>query len=460
MMNNLYRTHATPTNRGAAMLLLLIFFMSASLMITLGIGRTAYYDIARYKTLKESKQVYYATESGLEDVLYRMRQGQTSSATESLTLAGVSITTTKTGFDPITIAAEGVKNNLYRSSRAVLQLGEGASFNFGLQSSTGGITLENSSTVTGNVYSNGSVTGSNNTITGDVVSAGPAGLISGIVTTGSAYAHTITNSTVGLDAYYYDDTTITSTLVSGSSCGGGGNIHCIETGTDPAIQPLPIDDTQIDDWKAKAEAGGTLPLASCSGGTAAGTYTINSDMTLGPIKIPCNLIIKKQGAGVTVTFQGPVWVEGNFETQSGPTLAVDPALNGESIQIIADKESDRNGSGKITIQQSTAFSATDESSYFVLVSMNDSSEAHETNTSIPVVSAISSENNTSDMEVIFYAPHGLISLSQSAAMRGATAHAIHLSNTANVQYETGMISLLFTGGAGGRFIVNSWEEIE
>src|SRR5680860_1368210 len=93
-----------------------------------------------------------------------------------------------------------------------LSVGEGASFSYGVQSGQGGFILENTSSITGNVYSAGSIIGSGNFIYGDAVSSGEAGLIDGIHTTGSAYAHTMQDSVVEKDAFYMVKTNTTCLL--------------------------------------------------------------------------------------------------------------------------------------------------------------------------------------------------------------------------------------------------------
>ena len=94
-----------------------------------------------------------------------------------------------------TLATKADRNGFVRNVQAALTQGSGASFNYGVQSGIGGVLLENSSSIIGNVYSNGPVDGAgSNLIKGDVVSAGPSGLVKDIHATSSVYAHTIQNA--------------------------------------------------------------------------------------------------------------------------------------------------------------------------------------------------------------------------------------------------------------------------
>ena len=59
-----------------------------------------------------------------------------------------------------------------------------------------------------------------------------------------------------------------------------------------------------------------------------------------------------------------------------------------------------------------------------------------------------------------YAAHGEIRIKQSLTLKEVTAYKIRLQNSAEVIYESGLASLLFTSGPGGGFEVSSWGEIE
>ena len=425
-------------SRGAALLIVTIFFMLGSLIAILGVGRTAYYDVLRSRTLLESTQAYYVTEAGVEDVVYRLRKGKTVSASgiETLSFAGSTATTTITpGFDTVAVDTQSSLHSLYRANHVVLGIGGGASFSFGLQSSTGGISMANSSAVVGNIYSNGTVTGAgSNMVYGDVVSAGASGLVTGVHATGSAYAHSIVGATIDKDAYYQSKI---GSIILGTSFPGS---------PDQSAKPLPITDATISDWETAAEAGGVVS-SPCP-------YVINTNISLGPKKITCDVVIDKSSTNLTLT--GPVWITGNLDTKSGPNILVDSSHPGASATIIVDNPADRLTSSKMTLDQSTGFVATTTGTYVLMVSGNNSSELGG-----PEV-AISAGNKTTfgQREVIYYAPHGKLNASNSVKLRGATAYAIALSQSASVEYQTGMMSLLFTGGPSGGYIINSWKEVQ
>jgi hypothetical protein len=199
--------------------------------------------------------------------------------------------------------------------------------------------------------------------------------------------------------------------------------------------PLPISDAKIAQWEALAEAGGTI--TSCD---AQGDYNITSSMTLGPIKIACNLVVKSSSGVLNV--MGPIWVTGDITTKTGPTIKLDSSLGSQNVAIIADNPSDTTGSGKITIGQTTIFQGSGSTGSFVfLISQNNSAETGGSVVAIDMGQGASA--------LVAYAAHGLLTLSQSVSVKEATGYKIHLTQSANVVYDTGLPSTVFQSGAGG-----------
>ena len=211
--------------------------------------------------------------------------------------------------------------------KADIVFGTGVSFHYGVQSGQGGFTLENSSSITGNVFSAGPIIGSSNMIYGDVVSAGSSGLIDGIHATGTAYAHNLLENsgqtTIDKDAYYVN---------KNAGVTVNGTLH--PNSPDQPIAPLPISDDQIEEWESFAEEGGSV---TCSGGK----YTISANVSIGPKKIPCDLEIT---GSPTITVTGYIWVTGDITTKNSPTIKISSSLGSQNVAFIADNPSDRAGS--------------------------------------------------------------------------------------------------------------------
>jgi hypothetical protein len=311
-------------------------------------------------------------------------------------------------------------------------------FHYGIQSGEGGFNLQNSSSVTGNVFSGGQVIGTgSNFIRGDVISAGPSGLIYGIHATGTAFAHTVgiagTPTTIDKDAYYQIKTNST---VTGTSHPGS---------TDQPIVPLPISDAQISQWESDAAAGNTVTCTN-------GTYTISTTMIIGPTKIPCDLSIKN----ATVTIAGAVWVTGNIDIK-GSTVQMASGLGNQNVAVVADNLSNRSTSGIISSDTTTSFyaagcpSACVPGAFVFLISQNNSSEMGGSTNAISL--------GQSSSGLIAYASHGQITVGQSVSLKEVTAYKIVLQNTANVTYDMGLPSTLFEAGPGGGYEIQNWLEL-
>ncbi len=418
------------TKSGAAMLLSVVSFLFISLAVISGLVSPALTQYRDANTNLKSKQSYVLAESGVEDVTYRKIKNLTVDNNETLTLNSSTATTAvNLVLGNQVITSTGDISSHQRKVNVTLSLGTGASFNYGVQVGQGGFVLENSATVTGNIYSSGSVTGSGNTVSGDVVSSGASGLVNNIRSTGSMYAHTIQNSNVGGNAYYV---TKTNTTVSGSS---------YPNSVDQPSIPMPISDTEITDLENDALSGGTIS-SPC-------TYIINSTVTLGPTKINCNLEIS--GSAI-VTLAGNVWVAGNVVIKNSAIVKISTSLGSQSVAIIADNPSNRTTSSSIDLANTSQFQGSGSAGSFVfLISMNNSAENGGGEDAI-------SMDNSSSGSVILYAPHGLISINNSANLKEVTGYKIKAKNSANITYESGLANTLFTSGPGGGYEIIDWGE--
>ncbi len=418
---------------GQAVLFAVVFFVIGSLFLLYGIASPVLSGRALARAAENSQQSFFASEGGVEDAVYRAKNALPLSSVETLVLGGAEATTTITAvLDTKEIVALGESSDLVRVSKTVLQLGEGVNFNFGLQSDVGGVVLENNSEIVGSVYSNGSVVGSNsNLVRGEAISAGPTGLINGVHSTSSVYAHTIQNSTIDKNAYYQiiSGSTVTGTLFPGSS--------------DQPTTTLPISDEMIETWKDEAAAGGTIS-SPCP-------YKITSgSVTLGPVKINCDFEVSNTA---TITLNGPVWVSGDINFANTATFTVGSPLQNKSAPIIADNPADRLTSSRITLQNSTTYIGNGTKSFILLLSQNGSAEAGGSEVAIDV-------KNSASGALLVYAGHGEIKLQNNVNLREVTGYRIRAQNSAKVVYESGLANLLFTAGPSAGFSIESWKEIE
>lgn len=272
------------------------------------------------------------------------------------------------------------------------------------------------------------VTGSGgNMIYGDAVSAGPTGSITKIHATSSLYARTITNSLADRDAYYKN---ISNTTVLGLS---------YPNSTDQPTSTMPISDEQITLWETEASAGGT---ATCDGDT----YDINTNVTMGPKKIPCDLKVSNGG---TLTLTGVVWVTGNIELSNTSYITVHSSLSGKTVPLIADKTPNRSASSKITLNNNSVVDGSGNNSYVLFISQNNSAEQGGNVEAIGV-------NNSFSGDAILFAPHGLIRIDNSVALKEVTGYKVRARNSSQVIYTSGLANLIFSSGPSGGYSIGGW----
>ena len=417
--------------RGQAVLMVVTFLTFISLAVLYGIISPTIKNVSLSRGVVSSAKSYYLAESGSEDAYYRLKSGKQTSPTETLSLDGGTVTTiiSDIGGNEKEIISTGDLLNAARKLKTSIVVSNGASFNYGVQVGQGGFVMENSSSVLGNIYSNGTVSGSGSSLVrGDVVSAGPSGLVSGIHATSSIYAHTILNSTIDKNAYYQ--------IISGSSVSGTS----YPNSQDQPIISLPISDETVSGWETDAESGGVIN-SPCP-------YKINSNITIGPKKINCDLEIS---GTPTITLTGNLWIAGNVDIKNNPTIKVSSSLSGKTIAIIADNPSNRTSESKIEIENSVVVQGAGTGSYVLFLSQNQSAEQGGGERAIEV-------QNSASGDILVYAGHGEILLKNNIGLKEVTAYRVRLQNSAQVSYEIGAASLLFTGGPSGGWELKNWFE--
>lgn len=285
---------------------------------------------------------------------------------------------------------------------------------------------------TGNlrIYHTGSGSGGS-PISGDVVSAGSSGLVDRINSSKSIYSNTIKNSVIENDVYY--DSIITSSAVGGASYPGSA---------DQALGTMPIPDTMIDQWEADATAGGVIN-SPCP-------YKINSDTTIGPVKINCDLEVS---GNTILSLAGMVWVKGNVTLSNNGTVQIASSIPGRTAAIIADDPSNRSSSSTIKISNNTNYLGNGTNSYVMFISQNNSAQNGGSAKAIEVTGNVSGK-------LLVYAAHGEIVLANNSSIKEVTGWRTRLKNSAQVLYETGLANLLFTSGPSGGFSFDKWREVE
>ncbi len=412
-------------NRGVAMLISVVFFLFISLAIIAGLVAPAVREFKNANVNLNSKQSYFLAESGSEDAAYRTIKNMTIGGNTTINLNSNSATVTITSISSSLkqIVSLGSVSSYERKTTLTLSTGAGVSFNYGVQVGDGGLQMDSNSTVNGNIYSNGNITGASGAVvTNSAVVAGATGAISNVSVgqngVGNAQAHTVNNSTIAGTLY--------------CQVGSGNNKSCNTSQPNPSPQNMPLSSTQITTWENDATAGGTV-----------GDQSISGSVSLGPKKINGNLTIN---GNATLTITGTVWVTGTISVNNGATVKLSSGYGGSSGILMAGVAGDST-KGQIDLSNNvTLLGSGTTGSYLLVLSERNNT----TNT------AIGLSNNVTG--AIFYAGTGVIDLSNNAAAKEVTAYKLHLNSNATVTYESGLASSSFSSGPSGSWKVQTWKE--
>ena len=455
--------------RGQAALTAVLLFVAISTILSLGLSALALGELNISKRELRTKKSYFLAEASAEDVAYRLSTGKQVSSTETLSLDGSTASTTITNLinnEKEVVSTGDVSSNM-RRVKLKMRSAPGASFNYGVQIGNGGLDMANSSKVIGNVYSNGNMLGTQSAnITGDAFAASSSG-ITGLDIDGNARAYSIANSDIGKSASSttnIDDTVIGKNAYADTITGNEDitrdayyqtsiapsvNVGGLEYPGTPAPStlptiPMPITDTLINDWETVAVAGGTIS-SPCP-------YKPVNGTSLGPKKIACDMEI--DGTKI-ITLTGPLWITGNLSMSNSAQLNLASSYGSYSEVVIVDNPSNRLTSSKVTLNNSVQLTGSGTAgSYILLISQNNSAESSGSEKAI--------DTGQSGAAPIYYAPHGLINISNNNTLnlREVTGYKISLSQSTQVTYESGLANMYFPSGPAGGLEILSWREVE
>ncbi len=253
--------------------------------------------------------------------------------------------------------------------------------------------------------------------------------ISDIAVSGTVKANTITNCSVGVDAYYQ---TISGTTVGGTSYPGS---------VDPPVVAMPLSDANIDAWKTTAETGGVIS-GDCPADPAC-------SLTMGPMKIDGDLSVLIND---TLTITGVLHVTGDVTGGNNAQIKCDPAFGEKSCILLVD--------GNVDLSNNVLFSGSGDPDSFILTlsTIEGCVGGVQQPECAPQNSAIYVANNA--VGVIFYATDSQVYLNNGVNVTTVVAHKLHLANGAIVTYDVDVDDLDFSAGPDSGWVVNDWGEIE
>jgi len=297
-----------------------------------------------------------------------------------------------------------------------------------------------------NGYTNGSIkysqdwddnnwTAVNGDLTFRIFVGGEVNKIEDVQIDGTAKANTIEDSVIGGDAYYQS---ITGSTVGGISYPGS---------PDQPIISFPISDANIISWKNDAGCGVQPATGDC---LYSGDYDVTSDVSLGPLTITGNLIMKTNNKTLTIT--GIIYVKGNIDISNGVEIICDSSYGSESCILMTD--------GWIHIKNNGSFLGSGSAVSYVmfLTTLACTGSDDDGLDCTHHDGAVDLHNNASG--AIFYATKGMVNLHNGVNVSEITAYKIRLDNNSVITYDSGLINTQFSAGPSGGWVINTWKEVE
>ncbi len=414
------------TERGAAMMIAVIFFILASVLLVLGLSAPAAREYRIGLDAITSRQSYSAGESGVEDAYYRLKNGMHLGSSTSFFIGNVSAATTITNMGGGVEEIAGTGNSLGDERTSTLRaiVGTGIPLRYAVMTDDGGLDMADSSSVTGDIHADAQVHGQDGVSIGGTAtvansSSGTYGVITGedaahpihvgVGGVGNVYAHTVdyTNATGVLYC----------TLVVSSS-------GPCSTYPDPVYEELPITSTDISGWEADAVSGGVI----------SGSYSVSlAGVTLGPKKISGDLTIPDSA---NLTLSGVLWVTGNLTITGAGSINLSSSFGANSGMIIVD--------GTITTSGASHIVGSGTPGSYVLLLSNSTS-----------TSAVLYRGTGS---AIVYARGGTAVLNGTASASFVAGQAVHLADTSSVTYDSALLGTVFSTGASTPPTILFWKE--
>ena len=406
---------------GYAILILTVIFATIGLILVIGGAVPIVAHMSATKGYGYSKQAFLASNSAMNEAVYRLQNAKNLPSSVSITLGSSTATITTTAIaGGKEVAVTGSSTAYQRNLVADLSYTSGIAFNYGLQAGVSGANIGGGSTIDGNIYSNGPINAISATITGTAVSAGSTGIIGG-----ASYVGGVTIGTGGIgDAWAH---TVKGASIAGSNyctTGTNNNKSCNTSKGDAPVIDLPYTDENIAGWKSDGQSGGTI---------AGDVHVDWRGMTLGPKEITGNLTVD---GGGTLTMTGTLYVHGNVTITGGGKIVLPSNFGENSATIVSD--------GLMTVNGGGSAGSGNSASYLFLVTTNSSNSAIAVTGGAGAI-AVSAQNGT-------------VSLSGGCQIKAATAKYITVGGGSTVDYDSGLASPEFKSGPSGGFAVVSWKE--
>lgn len=407
--------------KGVASLVITLMVLSVMLLLMISIYVAAFYEQEAARNTVNSYQAYYAAESGLEDMILRLREDWPRANPNTIIIGegGATVSVSNISDGARIISAKGSSGGSARRVEMVEEMiTDSISFFYGAHAGIGGLILENGSDIIGEVYSNGDAEIRNtSSVIGSIkVALNGASLAGGGSVSGDAYVDYCENVNIGGTLYY------------NSQFGCSAASTTSPLASEIATASLPISSEKINSWKQEALDGDVY-----SGDLVIGGW---DSEVLGPALITGDLLLSGHGV---LEMNGTLWVSGQVRISDQAEIKLSPDYDTKSGLVISDgpmslEDSGKgNGSGGI-------------GSYLGFIS------TYASGTAISIMDSFDAD--------ILYANNEEVLIENTSNLKEVSGYRLHLANNAELVYETELENVAFVGGPHGSWIVKSWKEVE
>lgn len=448
---------------GAIALLTIVTISAFTLAIVTAVSVIATSLISGATTHRTTEQVFFAAESGLQDALYRIG-ANAGIGNYSTTIGGntVTVTIVANGFSRKVIArAVSPTTNITRTVSLDLTVPSfGGALAYAAQAGDGGIILDNTATIYGDVYSNGSIVpnggGAAGSIRkhptdpnfpGNVVVAKTNSIKQVAVLNGDSRAYTLDDMTVGKKAYYQTLNPVVKANGGAVTCTVAGDAtFCNANAGQQPSKPLFITDDSTDPsspiprWVGEITDPGnpnvpkTPNPASCPNSFEPfpshnrfndGTYYCPpNNQVLGRQKISGDMYV---GNGNTLNLSGNVYVTGKVVIDNGATVQLQQNASNVATYLIISE-------GEIDIDNLATLRGSGNASSFLLIASRSAST--DAGSSSPAIYASNNSN-----AVIFVAPKGMVKVKNNGHLRSTVANIVKIMNGADITFNPALLSI-------------------
>lgn len=439
--------------RGSSTLISVFIIGMVSLLIGFSLAKIGTTESLINRSPAQSLQALYAAESGIEDAVYRIKNGAGNGEFDlSVAEAQAHVLISGTESEKQIISTGHYKNYIRKIEAVMQNTTIEPDFKYAIHAGQGGITLRNQTKIfgknntNGDIFSNGSIRGAKNDYDTKTFECKQS----------SSYVDGIATAVEDIDKIEPNDSGICSSkdayannfnycFIRESAHGPNNpSSDCPyneqwEQEDQPEEEPLP--DMNIAGFKRYMDRRADIFTGDCIADGSGASYDCTKGTNLiGDLIITGNLT---KPSNVDLFINKPVWVKGNAVFNSQGIIKLPAGYQGESQMMVVD--------GTITVDSNVQFGAVN-SAFIFFLSTYTTSESE-----ICDDPAITLSSNS--QSVLFYAVNGCVVVTANSTFHGSIiGEKVEVANNSQVEFDPALSSTGFNISGQGGWQIISYKE--